>query len=269
MDLAGFGALALPQGARHDQHAGILHLVGAEAQGQQPFVGPDVIPRGVKGPPGHLVQVRLFGLVVRKVHIGIEREIVGVGGAGRQGVDRHHLVQRAAVQRIQPDHRVPGIIIGVLVVLQAGKPLALPHAHVVAVDDQVAAMLHIALVIHVGDAQDVVFAVQAVAQVELVVVPLQYREVHRRVLDADPAHHVGVLCQQRAEIHLRQRRGRGVRAVRGRGRCRRGGALALQPAFFHAARQQQQPARQAGRSQAHGERPEKQKETLHSGTSTK
>ena len=47
------------------------------------------------------------------------------------------------------------------------------------------------------------------------------------------------------------------------------GALALQPAFFHAARQQQQPARQAGRSQTHGERPEKQKETLHSGTSTK
>ena len=89
-------------------------------------------------------------------------EHIAIAFARGNCINCHDLVVLATVQAVQLNDRVFLIIFRFAVILQAGKPHRIPHAHVVAVQDQMAALLDIALIIQVWQAQVIPVAIQVV-----------------------------------------------------------------------------------------------------------
>ena len=89
-------------------------------------------------------------------------EDIAVALAGGDGVDRYDFVNLAFVQRVQLQVGVRGVVISVAVLLQVRKAVGIINAHVMPVDDKVAAVLHVALIIRKGHAALIIGAVQVV-----------------------------------------------------------------------------------------------------------
>ena len=89
-------------------------------------------------------------------------EDIAVALAGSDGVDRYDFVNLAFVQRVQLQVGVRGVVIGIAVLLQVGEAVGIINAHVMPVDDKVAAVFHVALIIRKGHAALVIGTVQVV-----------------------------------------------------------------------------------------------------------